>query len=69
MSLGTLYDIEGKTRTIVPLALIKHFNLDISVAAMDAAAKEKFPLGRVPAFEGANGFKLTEAIAINIYCK
>lgn len=69
MSLGTLYDIEGKTRTILTQALINHFNLDIKVAPMDAAAKEKFPLARVPAFEGANGYKLTEAIAIDIYCK
>lgn len=26
------------------------------------------PLGKIPAFEGANGFTLSEVIAISIYC-
>lgn len=29
----------------------------------------KFPLGKVPAFEGVDGFRLTEGIAIARYCE
>lgn len=30
---------------------------------------QKFPLGKVPAFEGADGYLLTESTAICLYCK
>ena len=29
----------------------------------------KFPIGKVPAFEGVDGFRLTEGIAIARYCE
>lgn len=68
MSQGTLYTTE-QARGIVPKALIKHFNLDVKIADKeDASYKKFFPLNKIPAFVGPKGFKLTEVIAISIYC-
>ncbi|ODV79265.1 translation elongation factor eEF1 gamma [Suhomyces tanzawaensis NRRL Y-17324] len=67
MSLGTLYFSE-RTRAWIPKAVIKHFDLDVKI--VDASGKDftdKFPLGKVPAFAGPKGFKLTEVMAITIY--
>lgn len=67
MSQGTLYTT-SQVRGVSPKALIKHFKLDIAVEDKEAAAyKANFPLNKIPAFIGPKGFKLTEAIAINVY--
>lgn len=68
MSHGTLY-ANFRIRTLLPAALVEHYKLDVKVAEPPANYKEKFPLGKVPAFVGEKGFKLTETIAINIYRK
>lgn len=68
MSQGTLY-VSERIRGALPAALVKHFKLDIKVTAPPANYKEKFPLGKIPAYEGEKGFKLTEAIAVCIYRK
>lgn len=68
MSQGTLFVTE-QARGIAPKAIVKHFNLDVKISDKeDAAYKKAFPLNKIPAFVGPKGFKLTEAIAISIYC-
>lgn len=67
MSQGTLYTTE-QARGILPKALIKHFNLDIKISDKDSVFNKHFPLSKIPAFIGPKGFKLTEVIAISIYC-
>lgn len=70
MSQGTLYS-DQRIRSIVPAAIVKHFNLDVKIVAPanDAATfKKYFPTERVPAFVGPKGLKLTEVIAVSIYC-
>lgn len=65
--MSTLYSAPV-TRTKVPEGLVKHFGLDVKIATKDAAYEKAFPMGKLPAFIGADGFKLTETIAISIYC-
>lgn len=51
-------------------AIVKHFDLDVKVVAPadDKATFDKyFTTGRVPAFVGPKGLKLTESIAVSIY--
>lgn len=67
MSIGTLYS-DSVTRTKVPDALVKHFGLDVKIVKPDATYEKNFPLKRLPAFIGNDGFKLTETIAISLYC-
>lgn len=69
MSQGTLF-ANSKTRALIPVALIKHFKLDVEIVDADNSDlfKKTFPLGKVPAFVGPKGLKLTEVIAISIYC-
>ncbi|GMG45102.1 unnamed protein product [Ambrosiozyma monospora] len=67
MSLGTLYG-SGKTRTILPVGLVKALDLDVKLESTDSPAyKAAFPLGKVPAFVGPKGFKLHEVLAVSIY--
>ncbi|CAI4053175.1 hypothetical protein N7582_005658 [Saccharomyces uvarum] len=69
MSQGTLY-ANFRIRTWVPRGLVKALKLDINVVAPETASEQfakDFPLKKVPAFVGPNGFKLTEAMAINYY--
>lgn len=68
MSQGTLYATES-IRTLLLKALVKHYKLDISVSDKDALYAKAFPLGKVPAFIGPKGYKLTEVIAIVLYCE
>ena len=69
MSLGTLF-ITEQVRGLPCKALVNHFNLDVTIAEKsDKRFVDNFPLGQIPAFIGTKGFKLTEAIAIVIYCK
>lgn len=69
MSQGTLYANE-RTRALIPVALIKHFNLDVKIVdpASCADYTKLFPMGKVPAFVGPKGVKLVEVIAISVYC-
>lgn len=68
MSLGTLYT-NSKIRGLPAKAIIVHYGLDVKVVETeDAKHKKVFPLQKYPAFIGPKGFKLTESIAITIYC-
>lgn len=68
MSQGTLYAGDFG-RSVLPRALIKHFNLDIAIEGTDSEAyKTNFPLKKVPCFIGPKGYKLTEVLAISVYC-
>ncbi|CAN6657364.1 elongation factor 1-gamma 1 [Trichomonascus vanleenenianus] len=67
MSQGVLYTSE-RARGFLPKALVKYLNLDVSIAAPEGEAFEaQFPLKKIPAFKGADGFNLTESIAVNLY--
>lgn len=49
--------------------MVKHFNLDVKIVdpASSDVFKKTFSLGKVPAFVGPKGVKLTEVIAISVY--
>jgi elongation factor 1-gamma len=56
------------------LAVAKENNLDIEIVetrppVQDLEYFKLNPLGRVPTFVGANGYILTETIAIAVYCR
>ncbi|KAJ5570266.1 uncharacterized protein N7459_009696 [Penicillium hispanicum] len=77
MAFGKLYGRPDNHRTISILVAAKHNDLDLELVTIEANGNAEFnsgaeyrkihPLGKVPAFEGANGFNLSEAIAIAIY--
>ncbi|KAJ5806033.1 uncharacterized protein N7503_003635 [Penicillium pulvis] len=75
MSFGKLYGLPENGRTLSILVAAKHNDLDIELvqtqpnASANASAEYRKvqPLGKIPAFEGANGFNLSEVIAIAIY--
>ncbi|KAJ5753713.1 uncharacterized protein N7511_007866 [Penicillium nucicola] len=74
MAFGKLYGLPDNGRTLAILVAAKHNELDLELVqtqANSAAATAEFlkisPLGKVPAFEGANGYNLSEAIAIAVY--
>ncbi|KAI5285749.1 hypothetical protein KEM55_000526, partial [Ascosphaera atra] len=70
MSFGKLYGIPGTPRTLGAQIPAKANNLEIEVVACkphDDEVKKVNPLGKLPAFQGANGFNLTEVIAIAVY--
>ncbi|KAJ5242191.1 Elongation factor 1-gamma 2 [Penicillium citrinum] len=75
MSFGKLYGLPTNPRTISVLVAAKHNDLDLELvetqpnaeANSSAAYRKIHPLGKIPAFEGANGYTLSEAIAIAIY--
>lgn len=68
MSQGTLYG-DVQTRCILPVGLVKAFNLDVKLASKDASEfAAAFPSGKVPAFAGPKGYKLQESIAVLYYC-
>ena len=68
MSQGTLYG-DTETRCILPVGLVKAFNLDVALEKKGADAhKAAFPNGKVPAFIGQHGYKLQESIAVIYYC-
>ncbi|QLL34768.1 hypothetical protein HG536_0H01430 [Torulaspora globosa] len=61
-----------RIRSWVPRALVRYLGLDVQVVNPYCEEAEKefaqhFPLKKLPAFLGPNGFKLTEQIAINHY--
>ncbi|KAI5297579.1 hypothetical protein KEM56_004714, partial [Ascosphaera pollenicola] len=70
MSFGKIYGKAGNPRTIAVLVPAKENNLEVElveVAPHSAQIKKVNPVGKIPAFEGANGFNLTECIAIAVY--
>lgn len=74
MSQGTLYgDLkydDRRIRTIISGAIIKHFGLDVKIVNPDEDQdrfRNFFPTGKLPAFIGPGGYKLTEVIAVCIY--
>ncbi len=72
MSFGKLYSYIGNPRTTALLAVARANNLDVQIEEVkphDAKLLEKFPMGKVPGFEGSDGYLLFETNAIAIYCK
>ncbi|EAW08688.1 elongation factor 1 gamma domain-containing protein [Aspergillus clavatus NRRL 1] len=77
MAFGKLYGLPTNGRTLAVLVAAKCNDVELelveteanSAAAFNQSAEYKKlqPLGKVPAFEGANGFALSEAIAIAVY--
>jgi elongation factor 1-gamma len=74
MSFGKLYGFKENARSTALLAVAKENNLDLELVETRTPVTDKEylklnPLARVPTFVGANGFILTESIAIAIYCE
>ncbi|RHZ52655.1 hypothetical protein CDV55_104639 [Aspergillus turcosus] len=77
MAFGKLYGLPENGRTIAALVAAKCNDLELelvktepnSTAAFNQSAEylKLNPLGKIPAFEGANGFSLSECIAIAVY--
>ncbi|CAK3980104.1 eEF1-gamma domain-containing [Lecanosticta acicola] len=73
MAFGKIYSYEGNPRTTALLAVAKANNLDIELVPTEPAKgvsddyKKLNRLGKIPTFQGADGYVLTEAIAIAIY--
>ena len=71
-----LTEIQSNPRTMIVRAIAKENKLDIELEETNASTDtfppnylELNPLGLVPTFVGADGFTLTEVMAIAIYCK
>lgn len=73
MSFGKLYSYSGNPRTTALLAVAKENGLDIEFVDTEPAKGVSADylklnkLGKVPTFEGADGFVLSECIAIAVY--
>ncbi|KAL2007279.1 hypothetical protein VTN00DRAFT_8717 [Thermoascus crustaceus] len=77
MSFGKLYGQPDNPRSIPILVAAKSNDLDLELVPTEGNVNAAFnqsaeyqklnPLGKIPTFVGANGFVLTEAIAIAIY--
>ncbi|GIZ46257.1 hypothetical protein CKM354_000938900 [Cercospora kikuchii] len=73
MSFGTLYTRPFNPRTPAILAVAKSYGLDLAtktvVSAEDASDEylDLNPLGKVPTLVGANGFVVSECIAVALY--
>lgn len=68
---STLYVGTYTPRGLIVKDLAKYLKLDVKIVEDKESDKkyvENFPLNKVPAFIGKNGFKLTETIAIAYYC-
>lgn len=67
--------LQGNPRTTVLLAVAKENSLDlewVETVPSKGVATEYLKLnklGKVPTFEGADGYVLTECIAIAVYCE
>lgn len=69
MSQGTLY-VNSLARGYLPSALVKYLGLDIEIVDTEKDQEsflKQFPLGKIPAFVGPEGIKLTEVMAIAYY--
>ncbi|KAI9830975.1 MAG: hypothetical protein M1826_004092 [Phylliscum demangeonii] len=73
MSFGKLYGYTANNRVVGTRAVAKLYGLDIELVdprTEDGMSEEYLkinPLGKVPTFVGADGFVLTESIAIAVY--
>ncbi|KAI5803214.1 hypothetical protein EDC01DRAFT_628006 [Geopyxis carbonaria] len=73
MSFGKIYSYPNNPRTTALLAVAKENGLDVEFVHEEPAkgVSEGYlklnPLGKVPTFEGADGFVVSECIAIAIY--
>ncbi|CAG8896447.1 unnamed protein product [Penicillium egyptiacum] len=77
MAFGKLYGLPDNGRTISILVAAKHNDLELELVNTQANSAAEFntsaeylkinPTGKIPAFEGANGFTLSETIAIAVY--
>lgn len=74
MSFGKLYGYEGNPRTTGLLAIAKENGLDVELVDTNPGKGVSSDylkinrLGRIPTFVGADGFILSELIAIAVYC-
>lgn len=67
---SNLYIIDKSPRGQIVADLAQYLKLDVNVVTdreSDATYTKNFPLKKIPAFIGKNGFKLTEVIAISYY--
>lgn len=76
MSIGKIHTYPGNPRAAKAFIAAKYNNLVLEEALINfgtdnksPAFLKKFPLGKVPAFEGADGFTLYESSAIAHYGK
>ncbi|RAK94732.1 translation elongation factor eEF-1 subunit gamma [Aspergillus costaricaensis CBS 115574] len=77
MAFGKLYGSPENGRTIACLVAAKANDVEVELVKTEANSAASFnqsaeytklsPLGKVPAFEGANGYTLSEVIAIAVY--
>ncbi|KAF2124828.1 hypothetical protein P153DRAFT_301715 [Dothidotthia symphoricarpi CBS 119687] len=73
MSFGKLYSYAGNPRTTSLLAVAKENGLDVEFVETEPAKGvpaeylKLNKLGKVPTFEGADGFVLSESVAIAVY--
>lgn len=71
---GTIYSYPGNFRVQRAQVIAALNNLELSIPEFEMGVSNatpeflaKFPLGKVPAFEGADGFTLVEGAAISAY--
>ncbi|KAI5367860.1 Putative elongation factor 1B gamma, glutathione S-transferase, Thioredoxin-like superfamily [Septoria linicola] len=72
MAFGKIYSYAGNPRTTAILAVAKANGLDVEVVTTEPGKvtddyRKLNKLGKVPTFEGADGYVLTESMAIAIY--
>ncbi|KAE8372062.1 hypothetical protein BDV26DRAFT_274917 [Aspergillus bertholletiae] len=77
MAFGKIYGQPNNGRTIAALVAAKANDVELELVQVEANSTAEFnksaeytklnPLGKIPAFEGANGYTLSEAIAIAVY--
>ncbi|PYH48234.1 putative translation elongation factor eEF-1 subunit gamma [Aspergillus saccharolyticus JOP 1030-1] len=77
MAFGKLYGTAENARTIAILVAAKANDVELELVKTEPNSSSEFnssaayrriqPLGKIPAFEGANGYTLSEAIAIAVY--
>ncbi|KAG7699729.1 hypothetical protein KL951_001446 [Ogataea haglerorum] len=68
MPIGTLYALSTSPRSTFLISLVKFTGLDIEIKSSSAPEfKEQFPLAKCPAYLGADGYHLTENLAIIKY--
>ena len=75
MSFGKIYGYKPNARTMVLLALAEENGLDVEFVDTNPARgfseeyKKLNPALRIPTFQAADGWVLTEVMAIAIYCE
>ncbi|OOF90318.1 hypothetical protein ASPCADRAFT_212071 [Aspergillus carbonarius ITEM 5010] len=77
MSFGKVYGLPENGRTIAALVAAKANDVEVELVKTEANSTASFnqsaeytklsPVGKIPAFEGANGYTLSEVIAIAVY--